>query len=54
MSATATIGSGSSTSTRPMLGWDGKPRAELFLKDGLHMSPKGYAIWNVLVAPFLE
>ena len=38
----------------PMLGWDGKPRADLFIKDGLHLSAKGYALWNVLVAPFLE
>jgi lysophospholipase L1-like esterase len=38
----------------PMIGWDGKPRAELFVKDGLHLSAKGYALWNVLVAPFLE
>ena len=38
----------------PMLGWDGKPRADLFVKDGLHLSPKGYALWNVLVRPFLE
>ena len=37
----------------PMLGWDGKPRADLFVKDGLHLSAKGYALWNVLVAPFL-
>lgn len=38
----------------PMLGWDGKPRADLFVSDGLHLSPKGYALWNVLVTPFLE
>ena len=38
----------------PMLGWDGKPRPDLFVKDGLHLSPKGYALWNVLVTPFLE
>lgn len=38
----------------PMIGWDGKPRADLFVKDGLHLSPKGYALWNVLVAPFLD
>jgi lysophospholipase L1-like esterase len=38
----------------PMIGWDGKPRADLFIKDGLHLSAKGYALWNVLVAPFLE
>jgi lysophospholipase L1-like esterase len=37
-----------------MLGWDGKPRPELFLEDGLHMTPKGYAIWNMLVRPFIE
>ncbi len=37
-----------------MLGWDGKPRRELFVKDGLHMSAKGYEIWNVLLRPFLE
>ncbi len=28
----------------PMIGWDGKPRADLFVKDGLHLSPKGYAL----------
>ena len=38
----------------PMLGWDGKPRADLFIADGLHLSPKGYALWNMLVAPYLE
>lgn len=38
----------------PMIGWDGKPRADLFVQDGLHLSPKGYALWNVLVTPFLE
>jgi lysophospholipase L1-like esterase len=38
----------------PMLGWDGKPRADLFVQDGLHLSARGYALWNTLVAPFLE
>lgn len=38
----------------PMIGWDGKPRPDLFAQDGLHLSPKGYALWNVLVTPFLE
>jgi len=37
-----------------MLGWDGKPRPELFVKDGLHMSAKGYDIWSALVRPFLD
>lgn len=30
----------------PMLGDDGKPRPELFVEDGLHMSPAGYEIWT--------
>ena len=37
----------------PMLGWDEKPRKELFIADGLHMAPAGYAIWTVLTRPFL-
>lgn len=37
----------------PMLGEDGKPQAELFAKDGLHMSDKGYAIWATLLKPLL-
>jgi lysophospholipase L1-like esterase len=40
--------------THEMLGPDGKPRPELFQKDGLHMNPKGYAIWNKKVRPFVE
>ena len=38
----------------PMLGYDGKPRADLFVADGLHLSPKGYALWNTLTRPFVE
>ena len=34
----------------PMIGADGKPRPELFAKDGLHLSAKGYQLWNSLVA----
>jgi len=34
----------------PMLGPDGQPRPELFVEDGLHMTPAGYAIWNGLVS----
>jgi lysophospholipase L1-like esterase len=37
----------------PMLGWDEKPRKDLFVQDGLHMTPKGYELWTVLVRPFL-
>jgi len=38
----------------PMLGWDGKPRQELLVEDGLHLSPKGYELWTMLVRPFVE
>jgi lysophospholipase L1-like esterase len=38
----------------PMLDWDEKPRADLFVADGLHLSPKGYELWTVLVRPFLD
>lgn len=33
----------------PMLGKDGKPIPELFQKDELHMTAKGYEIWTDLV-----
>ncbi len=33
----------------PMLGGDRRPRPELFVRDGLHMSPLGYDIWTELV-----
>jgi lysophospholipase L1-like esterase len=36
-----------------MLGDDGKPRPELFLKDGLHMTEAGYAVWTKLILPHL-
>ena len=38
----------------PMLGEDGKPRKELFLGDGLHMTKEGYAVWNKLIEPILK
>ena len=37
----------------PMLGEDGMPRPELFVKDQLHMNETGYEIWNKLVEPHL-
>lgn len=37
----------------PMLGSDGMPRPELYVKDQLHMSETGYSIWNKLVEPHL-
>ena len=38
----------------PMLGWDEKPRKDLFIADGLHMTPKGCELWTTLVRPFVE
>ena len=37
-----------------MLGADGKPRPELFQKDGLHPSAKCYQLWAEKIKPFLE
>jgi len=38
----------------PMLGSDGKPRQELFAKDDLHLSAKGYEVWASVVRPHLN
>lgn len=38
----------------PMLGNDGKPHAELFVKDELHMSEAGYVVWNDVLRPKLQ
>jgi lysophospholipase L1-like esterase len=38
----------------PMLGSDGRPRPELFVDDGLHLSATGYELWSGLVAAALE
>jgi lysophospholipase L1-like esterase len=35
-----------------MLDQSSKPRPELFLEDGLHLSPKGYRLWAELLAPY--
>jgi lysophospholipase L1-like esterase len=37
----------------PMLGPDGLPLPDIFLKDRLHMNEKGYAIWREVVRPYL-
>jgi len=37
-----------------MLGPNGKPRKELFIEDGLHLSPAGYEIWKDVIAPLLD
>ncbi len=36
-----------------MLGWDEKPRPELYVQDGLHLTPAGYQILTALVRPLL-
>ncbi|TWI02723.1 lysophospholipase L1-like esterase [Luteimonas cucumeris] len=38
----------------PMLDAAGRPRAELFTDDRLHMNGDGYALWRTIVAPYLE
>ena len=38
----------------PVLGWDGKPNAELLVEDGLHLTPAGYEIWAAVLEPFLK
>jgi len=37
-----------------MLDEHGQPREELFMKDGLHLSEEGYALWNGIVGPLLH
>ena len=37
-----------------MLGADGKPRAELFLPDRLHLNAEGYALWKSVIAAHLK
>lgn len=36
-----------------LLGWDEKPRRELFVEDGLHLSPQGYQLWTTVLRPWL-
>ncbi len=37
-----------------LLGTDGTPDPELFVKDQLHLSPKGYEKWNAVLGPLLK
>jgi lysophospholipase L1-like esterase len=37
-----------------MLGPNGWPKEEIFLKDQLHMNSKGYDIWTRLLAPYVK
>ncbi len=38
----------------PMLGADGSPSRDIYLKDRLHMNAAGYAMWRKIVGPYLE
>lgn len=38
----------------PLLGADGALRPDVYVADGIHLSPAGYAIWARLLAPHLE
>lgn len=38
----------------PMIGDDGRPRPELFVEDGLHLSATGYRLWTGKLKPVLE
>lgn len=39
---------------KPMLGEDGQPRDDLFVKDKLHMNDAGYQVWREMVLPLLS
>lgn len=38
----------------PMLGEEGTPIPELFVKDGLHLTDRGYAIWTNVIRPWVH
>lgn len=37
----------------PMLNDEGKPRPELFVKDGLHLNREGYKVWTQAIRPIM-
>ena len=39
---------------KPMLKADGKPREDLFLKDGVHLNEEGYRLWAGILRPVLD
>jgi len=39
---------------KEMIDDEGKPIAELFVEDNLHMNKKGYAIWKKVIEPYLK
>ncbi|WP_336518302.1 SGNH/GDSL hydrolase family protein [Pollutibacter soli] len=38
----------------PMIDKNGVVFQDIFIEDGLHMNPKGYAIWKKTIAPYLK
>jgi len=38
----------------PMLDAEGKPRAELFRPDALHLNADGYALWRKIIGPYVR
>jgi lysophospholipase L1-like esterase len=38
----------------PLLGPDGMPAADLFLKDQLHLNDRGYSVWGKALTPVLQ
>jgi lysophospholipase L1-like esterase len=38
----------------PMIGADGRPRRELFVEDGLHLTSQGYELWKSVIGPYLN
>jgi len=38
----------------PMLGKNGKPKAELFVDDGLHLNARGYELWTKIIQRAIE
>jgi lysophospholipase L1-like esterase len=37
-----------------MIGTDGTPKPELFVEDGLHLTPEGYKAWTRMLRPHLK
>jgi lysophospholipase L1-like esterase len=38
----------------PMLTQEGRPRADLCIKDGLHPNAQGYELWTSILRPILD
>ena len=38
----------------PMIGKNGKPKSDLFVKDSIHLNDNGYDLWSSEVNSFLD